>query len=165
MRMVSDPLPATDKPLPSTRQRGMHVFLWLLVAGVALVVLAAPWLLNESVWDGHFPLTLDVRSQSGKAIEALAYATFFKREQADEAAKPIAGQPGDARFRPAARHDGRFVADVGCSGRTWIFDIETRYTEFRYLVLRVAYGDGKEVRRMAEVPVGRGPRSLSIKVP
>jgi hypothetical protein len=165
MRMVSDSLPATDKPLPIARHRGMHIFLWLLVAGVALFVLAAPWLLNESVWDGHFPLTLDVRSQSGKAIEALAYATFFKREQADGAAKRIAGQPEDVRFRPAARHDGRFVADVGCSGRTWIFDIETRYTEFRYIVCRVTYGDGKEVRRMAEVPAGRGPRSLSIKVP
>ena len=165
MRIMSDPLPSTDQPLPTARHRGMHIFLWLLVAGVACFVFTAPWLLEEAVWDGHFPLTLDVRSASGKPLKALAYATFLKRPEAEWATKHVTGQPVDVHFHPAAPHDGRFVAEIGCSGRTWVFNIETRYTEFRYLVCRVTYADGSEVRRMAEVPAGRGSRSLNVVVP
>jgi hypothetical protein len=166
--MVSDPVPLTDKPpLQESRHRGLHVVLWLLVAGVALFVLAAPWLLVEAVWDGGFPLALDVRSESGKAIKTLAYATFFKREPAEWVTKHITGQAEDrdSGFRPAVENNGQFLAEVGCSGRTWIFNIETRYTEFRYIVFRVTYDGGKEVRRMAEIPAGRGPRSLTVMVP
>jgi hypothetical protein len=143
----------------------MHIFLWLLVGGVAIVVLTAPWFLVEAVWDGQFPLSLDVRSASGKPIRALAYATFFKRPEAEAAIKHVAGQAEDARFHPAVSRDGRFVTDIACSGKTWIFNIETNYTESRYIVCRVTYGDGNEVRRLAEVPAGRGARSLSVVVP
>ena len=63
------------------------------------------------------------------------------------------------------RDNGRFVADINCSGRSWIFNIEKEYTEPRYIVLQVTYDDGKEVRRLADVPGGRGPRSLSVTIP
>jgi hypothetical protein len=165
VRAMSDPLPATEKPVSGSGHRGVHIFLWLLVGGVALVVLTAPWLLVEAVWDGQFPLTLDVRSASGKPIKALAYATFFKRSEAEWATKHVAGQPEGARFHAALPRDGRFVTEIGCSGRTWGFNIETSYTEFRYIVCRVTYGDGNEVRRLAEVPAGRGARSMSVVVP
>lgn len=162
---MSDPLPATGQPVPVPCHRGVHIFLWLLVGGVALVVLTAPWLLNEAIWDGRFPLTLDVRSASGKPIKALAYATFFKRPEAEWATKNVAGKPEDVHFHPAVPKNGQFVTEIGCSGRTWLFNIETSYTEFRYVVCRVTYGDGNEVRRLAEVPAGRGARSLSVVVP
>ena len=52
------------------------------------------------------------------------------------------GEP-DSDFRPAVKQNDRFVAQVGCSGRLWLFNIETKYTEPRYIVLRVAYASGK----------------------
>ena len=159
-------LDSTEKSvLPAVPHRGSRIKLWVFVfaIGTVLVVLA-PWLLVEAVWDGHFALTLDVVSESGMKIKALSYTTFFNREQADWATKNTGGE-ADLCLHSAVQDNRRFVADIGCSGRLWIFNIETKYTEPRYIVFRVKYGDGKELRCWAEMPVGRGPRSLAVMVP
>ena len=164
VRVVSDPAPLADKSpqIPRHRRSGT---LWLLGIGGVLVVLV-PLFMTEAVWDGHFPLTLDVRSESGKAIKALSYATFFKNEQAQWwLTKRPEGQP-DWGFRPAVQNGGRFVADGDCSGRLWgVFKIERNYVESRYIVIRATYEDGQETRRLAEIPAGRGPRSLTLVIP
>jgi hypothetical protein len=135
------------------------------VLAIGVVLVLAFWFSTIAVWVGEFLLTLDVRSESGKAIKALSYTTFFHREQAPWLlTKRTEGEP-DVEFRPAVQNDGKFVVNVTCSGRLWIFDIETKYTEPRYIVVRVTYMDGKESRQVAEIPAGRGPRSMTIIVP
>ena len=66
IRMTGDPAPLADKS-PQASRRRCFATLWLLAIGLVFVVLV-PFFMTEVVWIGHFPLTLDVRSGSGKAI-------------------------------------------------------------------------------------------------
>ena len=164
--MVSDSVSVADEASSVTlRRRRPRAKLWLLMLAIMAVILVSWSLTPEAVWDGYFSLALDVRSESGRAIKELSYATFFKNEQAQWLLTEHAEGEPDSDFRSAVQNNGRFSAEVSCSGRFSIFNIETRYTEPRYLVLRVTYADGKESRRLAEIPAGRGPPSMTVVVP
>lgn len=139
----------------------------ILLAILLSILVASPLIVSSlavCVWSGRFELALDVVSSSGEHIDDVSYAAFFKREEAEWADTDTSEVSGHC-FHPAAKDNGRFIADVYCSGKTWIFDIETSYTELRYIVVRVKCRNGKVFRRMAEIPAGRGPRSMSVSVP
>jgi hypothetical protein len=163
--MAADPMPeACESPSPPPCHRRRCRLCLIVFAAAVILVLTSPWLFSVAVWDGRFALTLDVRSESKAAIKAVSYATSFKLEEAQWLAT-YNGRVVDSEFRPADRDNGRFVTQVGCSGRHWIFNIETTYAEFRYVVVRVTSVDGKKVRRLVEIPAGRGPRSVTVLVP
>lgn len=158
--MVADSTSAKAGAGRRRRKIVLTVFLSMLV----MLLLLAPVLLSCYVWDGHFQLTLDVTSSSGKHISEVSYAAVSTREQAEWTETHTSGE-SEFAFRPTSQDNGRFIAHIPCSGRCWVFDIETSYSEFRYVVVRAKYESGKVFRRMAEVPVGRGPRTLKVLVP
>ena len=132
----------------------------LLLVALALIVRSV----FVCVWDGRFELALDVVSSSGEHIDDVSYAAFFKREEA-EWVEADTSEVSEHCFHPAAKDNSRFSADVVCSGKTWVFGIETSYTEPRYIVVRVKCRNGKVFRRSAEIPAGRGPRTMTVSVP
>jgi hypothetical protein len=133
-----------------------------MAIGFAFIA-AGLWI--EEDWDDTFTLALNVSSLSGKPIDSVSYATCAGLKEAKALASGAANEADSAAFKAAANENNRFTADVRCSGKRCLFKIETQYTEPRYVVIRAKHDDGKELRRLKEIPAGRGPRSVSIAVP
>jgi hypothetical protein len=119
-----------------------------------------------AVWDGAFLLTVNLQSSVSSPIVAAEYLEVVSRDDANW----IAANPKspDASFHPAGDFDGkRFTANIPCSGRlaNIITYYETSYFEYRFVVVHVLYQDGSERCVVAEVPVGRGNRSVTLVVP
>jgi hypothetical protein len=151
---------------PQPRHRAHQaVRRWVLLTALAIVVIGV--LVPASVtvvWDGRFDLRLEVVSENGKRAQSLYYATEDRREVAEL----IAQNPKtdvEATFRAAREDNDAFVAQIPCSGRKNRVGLENSYHEPRFVVVRVRYEDGAEVRRVAEIPVGRGKRSVTIEIP
>lgn len=149
---------------PHSRKKRPLNRLWaLLILGAVIMFFSLP-MFQCAVWDGHFPLALDVRSETGRRIEEVEFMSFFKRDVAEW----IAENPDenvDWTPDPTTRESGIYLASVHCSGQLWLFNIELDYTEPRYIVLDVAYTDGNSIRKAAKIPPGRGRRSLKVIVP
>jgi hypothetical protein len=69
-------------------------------------------------------------------------------------------------FEALKDFDGtKFVIEAPCSGRTWL-GFNYGYVEaYRFVVLRVGYGNAKQLKTVAEIPKGRGPRSMTVGIP
>jgi hypothetical protein len=144
------------------RWKRHKIFLSLLLL-LIIVIFSLPALSSVAFWDGRFSLALNVSSSSGEKMDNISYATFSQREVAEEMQKYVNLE--NYAFRPAVLDNSCYTATIPCSGKRWIFNIETKYTEPRYIVVQVEYGNGKKSRIFAEIPEGRGPRSLTVSVP
>lgn len=145
--------------------RKKHLWGCLLVAALllAVILLVIP-AIQPGFWDGHFPLVLDVRSETGRKIEKIEFMCFYKRDMAEW----IVEHPNvKADWLPklTTKEADKYLAYVWCSGKFWPFDIETDYREPRYIILNVTFTDGDSTRKMAKIPPGRGRRSLEVPVP
>ncbi len=136
----------------------------LLAAVVAALVMGFLTRGPVASWVGHFELTMQLASESGREIKEVSYAAFFRRDLAEWVATHPVAERG-AAFDQATTRNGRFVASVMCSGKRNLLGYDISYFEPRYLVLRVTYADGTLIRRAVEVPAGRGPRSIVVPVP
>jgi hypothetical protein len=129
-----------------------------------LAVLAALILPGFAVWDGHFRLDVNVKSRSSSPICHVDYAMVpdWNRSESMSSDKLVQDYP----FEAVRGFDGaRSVLDLPCSGREWL-GIEFGYVEpYRFLLLRVDYGNGKRLKTIAEIPKGREPRNLTVEVP
>jgi hypothetical protein len=57
------------------------------------------------------------------------------------------------------------LATVPCSERSWL-RIDYGYVElYRFVVLLIDDGKAKPLKVFAEIPKGRGPRSMTVEVP
>lgn len=157
--MVVDSIsPATAGVRNRRKIRAVLLLAVLVIAAIVVAVLSP-----VCVWSGHFELLLNVVSSSGKRINDVSYATFSKHEEA-ERAESGTSEVSASCFHTAVKDHGRFIANVACSGRSQL-GIETSYFEYRYIVVRVKYEDGKESRQVEEITPGRGDRSIAIAVP
>ena len=144
---------------PNTRRR---YGLWIILA-IILVVLASLLFPGVTYWDGRFELILRPVSRPGVQVQSLSYVSVNKREVAES----IAGNhktEAEAAFRSAEKQDDEFVASIRCSGQER-GGIETNYHEPRFLVVRVKCENDIEVRKMVEIPIGRGKRSVDVQLP
>jgi len=152
---------ATGKT-PSKLQFRLSTFILLCGGGPA-----AAWLLYLlmpiEVWDGRFDLAIHLQSKSGRRIESVEYEAFFRRDHAEFT---VAHQPeGFGGFREAEYWSGVWHCHVASTGRRDIFGRELRYMFARFVVLLIRYDNGEELLQIAEVPEGRGPRSMTVDVP
>jgi len=129
------------------RRKRRKIIFSLLLLTIIVFLIFIPGLCTEAVWDGYFQLALNLSSKSGESISDVSYATFFKIEEAEWLEKHTdVGMEAD--FHPAEKDNGWYIATVLCSGRFGIFNMETKYIEPRYIVVRLKYKNGKELRRM-----------------
>ena len=148
-------------------KKGTRIFIGI---AILLGVLGLLFILFElsvvAVWDGHFKLNVNIHSRSSQPIHGVSWASYFRRKDADWVSQTDSHEP-DYEFKAVKNFDGtRFVAFGQCWGRTAdFFGIEDSYGEERFIVLRVDYVDGKQLRTVAEIPKGRGPRSTTVEIP
>jgi hypothetical protein len=132
-----------------------------------LVFQDSHWLeevLGGYFWDGEFTLNVRIESRSSNPIKHLSYTFVSQRQEVDLLSQMQ--NDLDYNFRAAEDFDGgNFVAKVPCSGCSWL-GVGYGYVEpYRFMVVRVDCGDAKPLRYGAEIPSGRGPRSLTVKIP
>ena len=140
---------------------------WAIVAlvGVILIALLVPPV--EAVFDGHFVLAVCVEESRAIDRESVLLATFWTEEEAQEALD----DPGvyEYRFRRLRlTDDGQTVIDVPYCGRDATWREPARYNEPAFLVVEYRLEDPDEpspVRKRFDIPEGRGPRSMSIRLP
>jgi hypothetical protein len=158
--MNADSSPTDGQSVKSRRKLGCGS--WIALA-VILVVLVGMLLPAVTFWDGRFELLLRPVCQPGIQVESLSYVAVEKRDVAEL----IAGNPKvdkEPGFLSAERRDDEFVASIRCSGQEK-GGIETNYHEPRFLVVRVKCSDDSEVRKVVEIPLGRGKRHVDVPVP
>ena len=134
----------------------------LFVAIAGLAALAC----SESVWDGQFPLVVTVVNDGPDAITTVRCEAFFHATEAQAVLdKTLAGEPSDWSA-PAKSYSGQpLTVEVPVSGRSWIFGIETRRSQFQNLLIVVEYQSGKRSGKIAEIPDSRKSRSIIVVFP
>jgi hypothetical protein len=132
-----------------------------------VVAMIAGWLYVDPargvVWDGIFPLQLDVRDNQGHKIVAVATQLCVGREGADF----LRAHPGspEINLTPALWVEGEPVrVDVRCSGHSW-FGREVAYAQYKGLLMRVEYEDGWSRLVSLTIPDGRVRRRVNVSIP
>jgi hypothetical protein len=124
----------------------------ILLMAVALALVLSP---IQSVWDGHFPLTIHMVEQ----------------QQIEPDAKEAIAHPGvyEYGFRAIKKSpEGQMIIDVPTSGRSGSFGTSGTYNHPKFLIVeyRLTQDDnGTLARKMFPLPVGRGARSITISLP
>jgi hypothetical protein len=120
---------------------------------------------GEVLWDGSFNLTVNLVSNASLIITKIEYLEVASRRTGDL----IVQNPrsADGSYQPATDFDNkRFTAEISCFGRRiGIFGYETNYGEFRFVVVHLQYQNGEHKYMVAEIPAGRGDRSMTLTVP
>lgn len=132
-----------------------------------LVVHDAHWLeevIGGYVWDAHFKLNVNTHSKSSLPTHHVRYVFASRREEADLISRYNC--EAEYPFKSVEDFDGtRFIVYAPCSGRSW-FGVDYGYVEpYRFLVLRVDHGNAMQLKTFAEIPTGRGLRSMTIEIP
>lgn len=135
--------------------------LFLAIAALGIVICFFP--LSVAVWDGHFPVLIDVRSEL--PVQRVEYWTNFSKELADRLAAKGWDDP-DLSWRMAEFKGDRYVAYGRSSGRfDPLFQRELSYVQERVIVVRCTLKDGTEHRKCVDIPPRPGPRSVTISIP
>lgn len=134
--------------------------LLLLLAVVAVLLAVVPLLTYIAVWDGRFQLNVTI--ESVEPFHAAQYDYFWKR---DIAQIVLSGGEESDSWEFAQLSGSAFVLDLPCSGRINFYGHESSYSEPRYVVAKITLKNGEIVRKLIEVPQGRGARSVTISLP
>ncbi len=135
-----------------------------IVAVLFLVALLLLPFATRVIWDGFFPLDIEITAT--EPIEPdLLIAACGRIEEVEQAIAQ--GRKGEIPFRRAERmEEGRYLIAIPASGQTGPFDIELSYYEPPFLVLEYQLAAEETPRRKRiDVPPGRGPRSVQVTLP
>ncbi len=135
-----------------------------IVAALFFVALLLLPFASQVVWNGFFPLDLEITAT--EPIEPdLLIAACGRIEEVEHALAQ--GRKGEIPFRQAERmEEGRYLIAVPASGRTGPFDMELSYYEPPFLVLEFKLAaESTPRRKRVDVPPGRGPRSVQVTLP
>ena len=135
----------------------------LLIVAVAAVILFFVDNSSVVIWDGRFPLEVNLLGTQNREITEVAFDLLFSVKFADyvrtatnnlalnlETIDWVEGQP--------------FTVQVPCSGRTSSFGRELRYSQFQLLVLRISYTGGAVEFIPVEIPDGRTSRKVNVEI-
>jgi len=117
------------------------------------------------VWDGHFDLTVHVRSPSGQPSRVSCEA-FGHREYAEEAVARLS--PLDSQLRSAMGGSfvgNQFTVRVPVSGRRSPFGRELRRMQFQALAVIAEFPDGRRVGKVVDIPDGRVSHEVTVAFP
>lgn len=121
----------------------------------------------QSVWDGHFPLSIHMAEQQQIDPDSLKFATCWFEADAKEALE----HPGvyECGFRAMKESpEGQMIIDVPTSGRSGLLGTSGTYNHPRFLIVEYRLtqdNNGNLARKMFPLPVGRGARSITISLP
>ena len=146
-----------------TRTQRVAVIVGGLAFGLVLAVEFIP--IFEMVWDGGFPLTVNVTSPSGRPNSVTCEA-FGDRHLAEQIL--AVQQPPEIMMRAtvADPFDGQpLTVPVPSSGRRSLFGRELAPYQFQYLVVIAVMPDGRRVGALVDIPDGRVTRSITVTLP
>jgi hypothetical protein len=139
---------------------------WAIIGVILAIVVALIVPVQEAVWDGHFPLTLDLRLHQSVNDESLMLSIFWSEADARESL--VRRSHHDHVFHPVETLDGSHAEiSVPAFGRLSTWGAGT-YHHPRFLVIeyRVDEGDNPTVaRKLFSIPEGRGARSITVELP
>jgi hypothetical protein len=139
------------------------------VIGVAVAIAAALLIPSpQGVWDGEFPLVIAITESEPLDRDSLLLAMCWSDNDAQEALD----NPGDyekTRFRrPEFNDEGQAVIDVPVSGHIGTRGKPESYNHPTCVVVEyrlAADNDSSIARKRFDIPTGRGPRSITIRLP
>lgn len=147
------------------RIRRLSTTEFIVVSAIAVILAALLFSPVQSVWDGHFPLTIEIDETEPIDRDSLMFATCWFEPEAEHAL----ATPGlDGFRRPNLTATGHAIIDVPASGRpgNWMTDGTYNHTEYLVVEYRVAARDnGQMARKRFTIPTGRGPRTTRITLP
>ena len=132
---------------------------------VVLFALAACSLLlpfSQSIlWIGSFEFTIHLHSHNAAPIKTVRYATAArdpKRSRVEEYVWDDLRKANDV-------DDSSVYIPVKCTGNANGWGWEHSYGEHGRVLLQVEFEDGTTVRKLVDIPPGRGPRETTVDVP
>lgn len=139
----------------------------LVVASILAVILLLLLPLGyQAVWDGTFDLTIVISSDQAIDESSLLFATCWQESEALHAIEDPSVY--DYGFRTARTSvTGQFSIDVPCSGRVNAYGLGSTYNHPRFLIVEYRLSDDSEpsVRKLLGIPMGRGPRRMTVELP
>jgi hypothetical protein len=116
-----------------------------------------------AIWDGAFPLQLDLQDATGHAFVAVATKTLARRQEAEYfLAHP---DSPELDLEEVPRIMGQAITiQVPCWGRTSLSGRELNYGQFSTLLVRVEYSDSTRRMLAVAIPDGRLQRRTTVPV-
>jgi hypothetical protein len=131
------------------------------VGAVALLI----WpFLRTSVGDGYYSLSVDIRSSEiPNRVYCEAVGRPMHAEFVLESPWPTSASVGATLADPF--QGAPLIVRVPCSDRSLPFGIVTSRTQFRCLVVRAVFSDGKEQHQIIKIPDRMVTRQVTVTFP
>ncbi len=136
-----------------------RIFLAIIVSVAIVIVLGG---LNLSIWDGSFALTVKLTSRA--PVESVDYVLCFTEEQADLILQMANKNSRDIGWDSSKVNEGAFTVRGRCSGKFYL-GVEYGYVQDRYMIIKCQRANQAMLLTKAEIPLGRGPRSIDVAIP
>ena len=147
--------------MPQFRLKTLFAIITAAALLAFLVVVLLPYR-YMTIGIGHVDLAVTI--ESDVPVTRVLFECFpDRRTAAWVVSEHYAGH--DISFRALPVNNGRFDTAVTFTDKRDANGRELSYTEYRYVVLRCQHPDGTETWKMAEIPRGRGARSMTISIP
>jgi hypothetical protein len=161
-----DGLAATRRDRPNVAARRdpeLRMKVKLVSFFVAIVAaLFAYDLLGTVIWDGAFPLEIELANRGEQQIIRVSADVLMQREWATI----VQTNPEriELNLKPVSwAEENPFTVRVPCSGTRSGLGRERSYMQFQLLVLRVEYADGTSEFATADIPDGRLQRKMFVE--
>ncbi len=141
-----------------------HMMALVAILAVVLCLYRLLDSVQTLVWDGDFPLLVDLEDRSGRQIISVSALPVRGIEEADYYLAHDRNQ--GLELVDVNWVDGQpFTVRVVYSGTVSMSGRELSYTQFRSLLVRVEYADGASQRCSVDIPDGRSRRRVSVLFP
>ena len=128
---------------------------------VAVAVLLISKFSNGKIWLGEIRLTVHLHSKHPSPIRAVSFDDRRRTPGCDSVEQYE--WDGLRSAEELAKSD--FLVRVKCTGRDDGWGREISYGQCDLVLLQIEFEDGKIVRKLVDVPEGRGPREVDVQVP
>lgn len=126
---------------------------------IAVVLISTSF--SDKIWIGQIRLTIHLHSKHPSPIRAVS----FDDRRREPGCDLVEHYVWDGLRRAEELDDSDFLVRVKCTGREDGWGRELSYGQCDLVLLQIEFEDGKIIRKLVDVPPGRGPREIIVKVP
>jgi hypothetical protein len=136
---------------------------FVLEVAITLTMISIIFILfaKQTLWIGSFDLTVHLRSSNGVKIKSVLFHVGRQRPGQDRVEQYV----WDDLRKADEVDESVVVIPVKCTGRDDVWGRQQSYGQEDLALLQVEFEGGSIVRKLVEIPDGRGAREITVIVP
>lgn len=145
----------------------MQRLIWIVLILVVLSAVVVLLFGQVAVWDGRFPLSVQIENKQDLSIRTVRCEAFGHRTEAQYVVdETIARRPCDVEMKEVPYTGNALEIEVPCFGKDLAsLPIHISRGQFECLAIVAELSDGTRLGKVADIPDGRVSHSLIVELP